>query len=536
MEIGLYTLLILLIGSPCSSFLIHLLFSRPTSRGLTSGARNLTTSLDPAANLREVCREKVVTSEFDAASLSSFLIGIGFISSVLLFIKNLGSNSIHFFFFHLTTLNSLLCTLILFVSFIVHRFSIRYMSGDRFYRRYFFILSAMTLSAMSWVLVDNIFLFWMGWSLSNIFLVMLMIHKGEWEAAKQSGYLTLKTLMFGSLCLILAMILLYSVNDSASFEFLTSANQDHSFIVSLSLTLILFTALAQSAVWPFHRWLISSLNSPTPVSALMHAGLVNGGGILIVKFAPLFFVNETLLTVLFLLGAISTVLGNIWKLIQTDIKRMLACSTMSQMGFMIMQCALGLFSAAITHLCWHGLFKAYLFLSSGSAITQAKTGVTGKENHLFSILLSVAGGLLAMYAFALITAKPIFSLEPTTFLLAFAFISGAQINLTLQRRIQSVLKYSFVLPVSFLSGMLYGKSVSLIESILPNLNAAPITTLNSLHLITLVLFIMIWFAFNVGFVNKIKDSNAWARFYMMMLNQSQPHPKTITTIRNTYQF
>lgn len=502
--IASYILLILLIGCTCSALLIHLLF-----------------------------KEK---HEMKAASVASFLIAMAFISSLLLLIEGLGSSSIHFFSLHLTTLNSLLSTLILFVSFIVHRFSIRYMAGDRCYRRYFFILSAITLSAMFWVLVDNIFLFWMGWSLSNIFLVILMIHKGEWEAAKHSGYLALRTLMIGSFCLILAMILLYSVNDSASIESLLNANNENSLLVNLSLVLILLAALTQTAIWPFHRWLISSLNSPTPVSALMHAGLVNGGGVLIVKFAPLFFINETLMTVLFLLGAISTVLGNIWKLIQTDIKRMLACSTMSQMGFMMMQCALGLFSAAIAHLCWHGLFKAYLFLSSGSAITQAKPEPLAKGNSLFPTLLSTAGGLSAMYAFALITDKSIFSLEPTTFLLAFAFISGAQISLVIQSHIQSALNYGFVLPITFLSGILYGESVSLIESILPNLNTNPVTTLNIIHLITLALFGMIWFAFNVGLINKIKDSTAWGRFYMTMLNQSQPHPKTITTIRNTYQY
>ncbi|WP_316409762.1 proton-conducting transporter membrane subunit [Legionella israelensis] len=365
---------------------------------------------------------------------------------------------------------------------------------------------------------------------------MLMIHKGEWEAAKNSGWLALKALMFGSFCLILAITLLYSVNDSTSIEFLINSNIIHSLVLKLALSLILLAALTQSAIWPFHRWLISSLNSPTPVSALMHAGLVNGGGILIVKFAPLFSTNESLLTILFLLGAISTVLGNIWKLIQTDIKRILACSTMAQMGFMMMQCALGLFSAAITHLCWHGLFKAYLFLSSGSAITQTKPVSSTKTNILFLILLSTAGGLLAMSAFAFVTDKPTFSLEPTSFLLVFAFISGAQISLAMQNCIRNFTKYVFVLPITFLLGILYGGSVYLIESILPNLNTVPITKLNIIHLMTLALFGIIWFAFNFGLVNKIKESRAWDRFYMMMLNQSQPHPKTITTIRNTYQF
>lgn len=151
---------------------------------------------------------------------------------------------------------------------------------------------------------------------------------------------------------------------------------------------------------------------------------------------------------LFLLGAISAFWGSIWKLIQNDIKRMLACSTMAQMGFMMMQCGLGLFSAAMTHLCWHSLFKAYLFLSSGSAIAQIKPENNLKSNSFLVILLSAAGGLLAMYAFAYRTDKPIFSSEPTTFLLAFAFISGAQITLKIQSRISGFKKWILILPIS----------------------------------------------------------------------------------------
>jgi len=125
--------------------------------------------------------------------------------------------------------------------------------------------------------------------------------------------------------------------------------------------------MTQSAIWPFHTWLISSLNSPTPVSAIMHAGLINGGGFLLTRFAGLFVQSTGMLQVIFFLGLLTALIGTLWKLMQHDIKRMLACSTMGQMGFMIAQCGLGLFPAAIAHLCWHGLFKAYLFLSSGSA-------------------------------------------------------------------------------------------------------------------------------------------------------------------------
>nr|WP_302473960.1 proton-conducting transporter membrane subunit [Legionella sp. PL877] len=475
--------------------------------------------------------------EDETARLAGFLIGGGGIASALLLIGNsISPVAINFFLLRLTPLNILICTLIVFVSFIVHRFSIRYMAGDRFYRRYFIILSATTLSAITWVLADNIFLFWIGWTFSNVFLILLMIHKSKWEAAKNSGSLALKILMSGSFFLFIAIMFLYLQNNTTSLEFLIHSNHDVSQLSNLSLTLILLAALSQSALWPFHRWLISSLNSPTPVSALMHAGLVNGGGILIVKFAPLISIHQRLLTVLFLLGAISAFLGSIWKLLQNDIKRMLACSTMAQMGFMMMQCGLGLFSAAITHLCWHGLFKAYLFLSSGSVITETKPENNLKTNSFVAIILSAAGGLLAMCAFAYITDKPMFFPDPTTFLLALVFVTGAQITLTMQSHIPGFKKCILILPIALFSGILYGESIHLIESVLPNLDGFRITTLNMLHWIILIFFLMTWFAFNFFPVKKIQESRIWCRFYMMMLNQSQPHPKTITAIRDTYQF
>lgn len=296
------------------------------------------------------------------AYLGSYLIGLGFLIASFL-LGNLGYQETSFTYLglRLDSLNLLATTLILFVSFIAHRFSLRYMHGDRLYTRYFRTLAAITLSAVVMVLADNLFLFWAAWSLSNLFLVLLMIHKKEWIAARNSGLLTLKTLSVGSFSLLAAFILITLSNDSSSIQALSEKNWTTSFVFATATTLLTFTALTQSAIWPFHRWLISSLNSPTPVSALMHAGLVNGGGILIVKFASLFGAFPNLLTLVFALGAISAFLGTFWKLMQHDIKRMLACSTLAQMGFMMMQCGLGLFAAAIAHLGWHGLCKAYLF-------------------------------------------------------------------------------------------------------------------------------------------------------------------------------
>lgn len=435
------------------------------------------------------------------------------------------------------TLGLLLCTLILFVSFIVHRFSIRYMDGDRLYSRYFVTLAAITLSAVVMVLADNLFLFWFSWSLSNLLLILLMVHKKKWLAAKNSGWLALNALLPGSLSLLIAFIVMSTSNNTASIQVLIEQpNPMSSFILFGAMGLLTFAALIQSANWPFHRWFISSLNSPTPVSALMHAGLVNGGGILIVKFAPLFAMHKSLLTVLFIFGAISSFLGTFWKLMQSDIKRMLACSTLAQMGFMMMQCGLGLFAAAIAHLCWHGLFKAYLFLSSGSAVAQKRYEHKTQTGGVIPLLVSCIGGLLGMLAFAYMTSKPIFSLQATSFVLVFAFIAGTQLMLTLINNNLHLKRILAGLFIAGFTGLLYGGSIHLIELLIPNLTQFYLPKLSLLHALTLALFLVPWVLFNLGLLKKLSQSRLWCWLYMNLMNASQPDAKTITTSRSDYQY
>lgn len=472
-----------------------------------------------------------------SANLASLFIGLGFITSLvsLICLSFIVPPGIHFLI-NLNNLSLILCSLILFVSFVVHRFSIRYMDGDKLYSRYFFTLAAITLSAMLTALADNLYLFWFCWSLSNLFLIVLMVHKSQWSAAKNSGWLTLKTLLPGSVSLLVAFVLINLNADTSSIQVLTQQpGSTFKPVISLAAGLITLTALTQSALWPFHRWLISSLNSPTPVSALMHAGLVNGGGILIVKFAPLFAMNRHLLMLLFILGAVSALLGTAWKLVQTDIKRMLACSTLAQMGFMMMQCGLGLFAAAIAHLCWHGLFKAYLFLSSGSAVKQ-KRHENRQSAQIIPFSLSCVGGVLAMLTFAFSTGKPVFSLQVTSFLLAFAFIAGTQLMLTLIDNRCHIRRVITGAIMASLSGALYGGSICLIESLLPDLTLLYTHQSNMIHGLVLAIFVSLWALFNLGLLKRIKQSNLWYWLYMSLMNTSQPAPETITTSRSSYHY
>ena len=471
------------------------------------------------------------------ARLGGNFIGLGFLisASMLAYLSLTKTPVLAYQLISINTLSILLCNLVCLVSFIVHKFSLRYMHGDRLYRRFFILLSMLTFSALIMVLADNLFLFWGAWSMSNIILTMLMVHKKEWEAARNSGVMAFYNLMLGSGFLILSFAILYCSYSIVSISAITQlSNPNNLALLYTAMSLIVLAALIQSGILPFHRWLISSLNSPTPVSALMHAGLVNGGGILIVKFSPLIINYPNFLTVIFTLGALSAILGTIWKLMQNDIKKMLTCSTMAQMGFMMMQCGLGLFAAAIAHLCWHGLFKANLFLSSGSALKQNKTQVY-KASPLM-IITSLFGGVIAMLAFALASHKTFSVHSASTFILLFACIAGSQMMLTWIGNRKTILGVISGLIISGLSGLMYGASVHLIEYLLPGLSYPNTYQLSFIHWITMGLFIASWVVFNIGAAEEIKNSKLGCWLYMFLFNSSQPSRKTITALRSNYNY
>lgn len=474
-----------------------------------------------------------------AVRYGSALIGLSFILSLSTLITSGGSTETQIFLFSFNSAALLLCTLVLFISFIIHRFSIRYMFGDRCYSLYFFRLSAISFSTLMMALADNLILFWIAWSTSNMLLIQLMIHKSKWQAAYHSGMLALKTLAPASLFLLMAFGILYYLHHTLSIQNITvyaHAYAKPPVIQSLALALILLCSMAQSAIWPFHRWLLSSLNSPTPVSALMHAGLINGGGFLIIKFAPLFMMEQYLLSILFLLGAFTALSGSLWKLLQSNIKSMLACSSMAQMGFMMMQCALGLFPAAMAHLCWHGLFKSYLFLSTGSVLRQKKYSTPAPKQSMMHLVLACTGGVIGMTGFALVTKKPILSLHASSFLLGFAFITGTQLTLSLIEEKKRIGQLVLLFALVFLCGGFYGGSIYLLESLLPNLAGFSKNQLGILQGFTLILFFSFWLAFRFGLFEQMKKTRFWDYLYMQMLNASTAHPKTFSTHRSTYYY
>jgi NAD(P)H-quinone oxidoreductase subunit 5 len=169
--------------------------------------------------------------------------------------------------------------------------------------------------------------------------------------------------------------------------------------------LLIVAALLKSAQFPLHGWLIEVMETPTPVSALLHAGIINAGGFLVLRFAPLIALSNPSLDALALAGGVTALFGSVVMLTQTSIKVSLAYSTIAQMGFMMLECGLGAFSAALLHIVAHSLYKAHAFLSSGSVIDLARASWSpspGGRPHPARIVIAIAG----LVAVAMLAGTP----------------------------------------------------------------------------------------------------------------------------------
>ena len=437
--------------------------------------------------------------------------------------------------FHVDRLSLTMMGLVAFIGVCVGSFAQRYLKGDSHYHSFFRWLTLLIGSVMLMVSADHLLLLLVTWCVSNALLVRLMMYKTSWRAAKAAGLLATKNFGVGAVGVASAFGLLYATTGQTSIQALLQ-QPTLSPALLLALVLLLIGAMTQSAIWPFHRWLLSSLNSPTPVSAIMHAGLINGGGFLLARFAPLYLKSPVLLTAIVVIGFLSALLGTLWKLLQPDVKRMLACSTMSQMGFMFVQCGLGLFPAAVAHLVWHGMFKAYLFLASGSAAKEKRVDQAYPPTAL-AFGAALVCGLAGSFSFAVSSGKVWLAGDTTFVLVVVAFLTASQFALPLLQ--SNPLR---MLPGALLGtglfGVVYGGSVQLISWILAPMELLQPQALNGYHVAGLLALTLAWLSqLFLRKQEKEAPTPDWMlKGYVTALNASQPHPDTVTTHRNHYQY
>jgi len=435
--------------------------------------------------------------------------------------------------FYIDGLAKVVIFLIIFIGLVVALFAKQYLKGDSRYRLFFLTLPLIIISVIITASANNIFLFLTSWFLSNAILVVMMIHKPNWKSALASGKLAAKNFLIGFFCLSLGLLFLSHQTGQTSIQLILDFEYENQAQLIIALLLILVAAMTQSAIYPFNSWLTSSLNSPTPVSALMHAGLVNGGGILLARFAPLYFNSPKILTLIFIIGIATALVGTFWKLIQSNVKSMLACSTMGQMGFMLAQCGLGLFPAAIAHLFWHGCFKSYLFLTSGAAAQEKKFDLKYPPSFS-SFLAALICGIFGILSFSFIANKNPLSFDSNAVLFAAAFIAATHLALNSLRE-KPLINLPIAIFITSIAGVLYGTSIHIIESQLSLSHLYYPQELNFFHILAISIFISLWLG-RLFLHDKSKEmSYLMSRFYVKALNASQPASSTVTANRNQYK-
>jgi len=268
-------------------------------------------------------------------------------------------------------LTAMMFLLVTFVSLMVHIYSTGYMHGDPRYTWYFTLLSVFTFSMLLLVIANNLLMVLMGWELVGVCSYLLI---GFWWEEKLNSDASIKaflTTKLGDVGLMVGVVGLWSefgtFNIAEIFEGVEAGDYSQG-LLTFSLLALFIGAVGKSAQFPLHTWLPDAMAGPTPVSALIHAAtMVTAGVFLIARLYPVYEASPTALTVIAIIGVITLFAMGLLALVQDDVKRVLAYSTVSQLGYMVAALAFS-YTAGIFHLFAHGFFKALLFLGAGSLI------------------------------------------------------------------------------------------------------------------------------------------------------------------------
>ncbi len=319
-------------------------------------------------------------------------------------------------------LDGISVTMVLLVAFlgtVVLNFSRRYLAGDQGQAR-FFLWMSLTLSAvLLLVLASNLLILWLAWVATSLCLHRLLLFYPGRAGAVFAARKKFVVSRIADVCLLGAIVLLYQSFGTLDFDTLFARIESGSG-ESLTLVGLLLVACAalKSAQFPFHSWLPDTMETPTPVSAFMHAGIINAGGFLIIRLSPLLVEAPGALTTLAIIGTLTAVFGAVVMLPQPSVKRALAFSTIAQMGFMMIQCGLGAFGLALVHIVAHSLYKAHSFLHAGSTIGAVPRAA--KSLRTPALALGVIAGAVLVSASA--TIIHLFSPQIVPHLGVFALI------------------------------------------------------------------------------------------------------------------
>ena len=272
-------------------------------------------------------------------------------------------------------LSALMLVVVTLISLLVHVFSTDYVAGDRRYTHYFGFLSLFTASMLFFVLAENTLQMIVGWELVGLCSFALIGHWWEEKANSDAALKAFLTNRVGDIGLLVGVIILYfaagKTFDTITINTLANEGEIGHFLLLVSSLCLMTAVMSKSGQFILHTWLPDAMAGPTPVSALIHAAtMVVAGVFMIARLYGVFFnglsIGTANINAMALIGAVTVLFGALLAFVQSDIKKVLAYSTVSQLGYMVMALGVGAWTAAIFHLFTHALFKACLFLGSGS--------------------------------------------------------------------------------------------------------------------------------------------------------------------------
>ncbi|WP_295635881.1 proton-conducting transporter membrane subunit [Novosphingobium sp.] len=270
----------------------------------------------------------------------------------------------------LDAVSGTMLVLVGFVGWIVVRYAATYLDGEARAGAFMGWLCTTLASVMLLVTSADLVLLVLAWIVTSLALHRLLLFYPNRIGAQRAAAKKFVTARAGDMALIGAAVLLAQAYDTtriATILDLARAGHGGGHAIAAA-SLLAIAALLKSAQFPTHGWLTEVMETPTPVSALLHAGVINAGGFLLIRFADVMLLAPAVLAVLVMIGGFTALFGGLVMLTQPAVKTSLAWSTVAQMGFMILECGLALFPLALLHIVAHSLYKAHAFLASGGAV------------------------------------------------------------------------------------------------------------------------------------------------------------------------
>lgn len=330
----------------------------------------------------------------------------------------------------LDAVSAAMIALVTYLGAIVLRFSRHYLDGDPAQAKFFSWMSLTLGAVLLLVLAGHLLLLLFAWIATSLCLHRLLLYYPGRQGAVFSARKKFVFSRAGDGCLLAAAMLLYGHYRTFDLEGLFAAiAAGHVAGLAPAALMLAACAMLKSAQFPFHSWLPDTMETPTPVSAFMHAGIINAGGFLLIRLSPVMAAAPLASHLLAGVGALTAAFGALVMLTQPSVKRALAYSTIAQMGFMILQCGLGAYGLALLHICAHSLYKAHAFLTAGSTIGAVPRAALPLRNGALTVGLLAGGLLVALGATTLRILAP-GAVAPTDF---FALVLAFSIAYVIAR-------------------------------------------------------------------------------------------------------